>query len=170
MSKAWLGRAWQKHCEAGWTAWLRLLLPILFGVIGWCTHQCFVLFAAGAMVFLHLATYTIVGIEESMSEKEVSKATYDGINLSMHVLVATIAAVLGLVIAFGKPAGDAKLWVSLAGAAGIGFGVWGLMLLAEPTAQQGTKIRVKWLRWCLARFFWWIQLFSLFIVIGFLVV
>jgi hypothetical protein len=121
-------------------------LAVVIAVIAWSTDQWFVLFAAGAMVFLHIATYTIVGIEAAMSEKEVNKATYDGVNLSVHVLVATIAAVLGLLLAFGKPVEGAKLVISLAGAAGIGFGIWALMLLAEPSSQQDTKVRVKVLR------------------------
>jgi len=128
-----------------------------------------VIFAAATFLFLHLATYSLVGIEATMSETEVNKATYDGVNLSVHVLVATIAALLGLLFAFGKPAGGAKLWVSLAGGAGIGFGIWALMLLAEPSSQQGTTVKVKEIRWRLARFFWWVELFSLFILIGFMV-
>ena len=170
MSQTWLGRAWCKHREAGWTAWLRLGLTVVIGMIAWWTGQCFALLAAGAIMFLHLATYALVGLEATMDEMEVDKATYDGINLSVHVLVATIAAVLGLSVIFNKSVGAASLWVSLSGASGIGFGIWALMLLAEPTSQQGTKVKVKKLRWRLARFFWWIELFSLFILIGYLVV
>ncbi len=170
LSDTWLARAWHRHCEAGWTAWLRLGLAMLVGGIAWRTGQCFAILAAGAMVFLHLVTYAIVGLEVTGDETEISKATYDGVNLSVHVLVVAIAAVLGLSVTLGKPAGGVGVWVRLAGAFGVGLGIWALMLLAEPSSQQGTKVKVKKLRWGLVRFFWWIQLFSLFILIGFLVV
>ena len=163
--------AFEESChwiiEHKWERLVKLIIVLGLIVAGFVWHMTFLVVGAILLSVVDLATLVLVGYLRFDTDKELLKTGYEGVRLGMNLFVVAIGAILAIIFALQNDMVISP-WVACSGAAGMLFGIWGLLLLGNVENQTETTVRISSKAWSLARFYWWIEFFAVLLLVGYI--